>query len=385
MTIPDGSASKRRTYSLGIVPGDGIGPEVTACAVAVLDAAERLFGFSTTRESIIAGARHYLATGELFEGAVREKLQAKDAILFGAMGDPAVAPGILERGFILAMRQAFDQSVNLRPVRLYPGVKTPIADLEPERCDLVIVRENTEGAYVGRGSTVHAGTANAVAVQESVNTRAGVERVVDYAFRLAAGRRNKVTLCHKTNILVEAGKLWQDTFDAVAARYPGVETDYVHVDAMCFHLPVSPERFDVVVTDNLFGDIITDLGAVIQGGLGVAASANLNLDGSAPSMFEAIHGSAPDIAGRGLANPAGAVLSLAMCLAHLGEAAAAKAVETAVVAVLGQMDGLSGADMGGSTDEVGRRIVDALESAAGGSLPQLAGRSVMDAMAAAER
>ncbi|MFB0833977.1 3-isopropylmalate dehydrogenase [Arthrobacter halodurans] len=385
MTIPDGSASKRRTYALGIVPGDGIGPEVTACAVGVLDAAERLFGFSTTRETIPAGARHYLATGELFEGAVREKLQAKDAILFGAMGDPAVAPGILERGFILAMRQAFDQAVNLRPVRLYPGVRTPIADLEPERCDLVIVRENTEGAYVGRGSTVHAGTANAVAVQESVNTRAGVERVVDYAFRLAAGRRNKVTLCHKTNILVEAGKLWQETFDAVAARYPGVETDYVHVDAMCFHLPVSPERFDVVVTDNLFGDIITDLGAVIQGGLGVAASANLNLDGSAPSMFEAIHGSAPDIAGRGLANPAGAVLSLAMCLAHLGEAAAAKAVETAVVAVLGQMDGLSGADMGGSTDEVGRRIVDALESAASGSLPPLAGRSVMDAMAAAER
>ncbi|MGJ9402109.1 3-isopropylmalate dehydrogenase [Arthrobacter sp. KK5.5] len=390
MTNPDGfaatpAARPPRTHSLGIVPGDGIGPEVTGCAIEVLDAAERLFGFATDRETIPAGAAHYLATGELFDGPVRERLQGKDAILFGSMGDPAVAPGILERGFILAMRQAFQQAVNLRPVRLYPGVRTPIAGLEPERCDLVIVRENTEGAYVGRGSTVHAGTPNAVAVQESVNTRAGVERVVDYAFRLASARRKKLTLCHKTNILVEAGALWQGTVDDVAARYPDVETDYVHVDAMCFHLPISPERFDVVVTDNLFGDIITDLGAVIQGGLGVAASANLNLDGAAPSMFEAIHGSAPDIAGKGLANPAGAVLSLAMCLAHLGEAAAARAVETAVVAVLGEMDGLSGAAMGGSTVEVGRRIVAALESAAGGTLPPLEGPSLMEAMASVQR
>jgi 3-isopropylmalate dehydrogenase len=385
MTTPDVPAPDRRTYSLAIVPGDGIGPEVTGCAVAVLDAAERLYGFTTRREEIAAGARHYLETGELFDGAVRARLQDKDAILFGSMGDPSVAPGILERGFILAMRQAFEQAVNLRPVRLYPGVKTPMAGLEPERCDLVIVRENTEGAYVGRGSTVHAGTPNAVAVQESVNTRAGVERVVDYAFRLAAVRRKKLTLCHKTNILVEAGNLWQATVNDVAVRYPDVETDYVHVDAMCFHLPVSPERFDVVVTDNLFGDIITDLGAVIQGGLGVAASANLNLDGRHPSMFEAIHGSAPDIAGRGLANPAGAVLSLAMCLAHLGEAEAARAVETAVVGVLGEMEGLGGAAMGGTTDQVGRRIVAALEAAADGSLPRLAGSSVMDAMAAAKR
>lgn len=385
MTTPDVPAPDRRTYSLAIVPGDGIGPEVTGCAVAVLDAAERLYGFTTRREEIAAGARHYLETGELFDGAVRARLQDKDAILFGSMGDPSVAPGILERGFILAMRQAFEQAVNLRPVRLYPGVKTPMAGLEPERCDLVIVRENTEGAYVGRGSTVHAGTPNAVAVQESVNTRAGVERVVDYAFRLAAVRRKKLTLCHKTNILVEAGNLWQATVNDVAVRYPDVETDYVHVDAMCFHLPVSPERFDVVVTDNLFGDIITDLGAVIQGGLGVAASANLNLDGRHPSMFEAIHGSAPDIAGRGLANPAGAVLSLAMCLAHLGEAEAARAVETAVVGVLGEMEGLGGAAMGGTTNQVGRRIVAALEAAADGSLPRLAGSSVMDAMAAAKR
>jgi 3-isopropylmalate dehydrogenase len=381
----DDPPSEQRRYSLAVVPGDGIGPEVTGCALEVLDAAERLFGFSTDREHVSAGAQHYLATGELFEGTARERLRGKDAILFGSMGDPSVAPGVLERGFILAMRQGFEQAVNLRPVRLYPGVASPIAGLEPERCDLVIVRENTEGAYVGRGSTVHAGTPNAVAVQESVNTRAGVERVVDYAFRLASARRGRLTLCHKTNILVEAGRLWQDTVNDVAARYPGVETDYVHVDAMCFHLPLSPERFDVVVTDNLFGDIITDLGAVIQGGLGVAASANLNLDGSAPSMFEAIHGSAPDIAGKGLANPAGAVLSLAMCLAHLGEADAARAVETAVVHVLGTMGGPSGAAVGCSTQDVGRRMAAALQEAAAGSLPLLAGRSVMEGMAAAVR
>ncbi|EMQ99140.1 tartrate dehydrogenase [Paeniglutamicibacter gangotriensis Lz1y] len=384
ITMTAGSTTPARTYSLAVVPGDGIGPEVTGCALAVLGKAEELFGFATEREHIQAGAQHYVATGELFAGPIEESLRGKDAILFGSMGDPSVTPGILERGFILAMRQGFEQAVNLRPVRLYPGVKTPIADLSPERCDLVIVRENTEGAYVGRGSTVHAGTKNAVAIQESVNTRAGVERVIDYAFRLAASRRKKLTLCHKTNILVEAGRLWSDTMADVAKRYPEVETDYVHVDAMCFHLPISPERFDVVVTDNLFGDIITDLGAVIQGGLGVAASANLNLDGSAPSMFEAIHGSAPDIAGMGLANPAGAVLSLAMCLAHLGEPVAAHAVETAVVEVLGSMEGLAGAAMGGTTIEVGQRIVTALEAVAKGKTPLLAGQSIMEAMAAAK-
>ncbi|GAA4374453.1 3-isopropylmalate dehydrogenase [Paeniglutamicibacter cryotolerans] len=378
-----GSTSEKRTYSLAVVPGDGIGPEVTGCALAVLDRAQELFGFATEREHIDAGANHYLATGELFAGPIEGRLRGKDAILFGSMGDPSVAPGILERGFILAMRQTFAQAVNLRPVRLYPGVKTPIADLTPERCDMVIVRENTEGAYVGRGSTVHAGTRNAVAIQESINTRAGVERVIEYSFRLAASRRKKLTLCHKTNILVEAGKLWTETMADVAKRYPEVETDYVHVDAMCFHLPISPERFDVVVTDNLFGDIITDLGAVIQGGLGVAASANLNLDGSAPSMFEAIHGSAPDIAGKGFANPAGAVLSLAMCLAHLGEVDAAHAVETAVVSVLGTMEGLSGPAMGGSTDEVGARIVETLEAVVAGTVPLLAGRSVMEGLGAA--
>lgn len=343
------------SYAIAVLPGDGIGPEVVGCALEVLDAAEQRFGFTTERSTYAAGANHYLETGELFD-AVEAQLREADAILFGSMGDPRVAPGILERGFILEMRQRFQQAANVRPVRLYPGVPTPIAGVTPERCELVIVRENTEGAYVGRGSTVHAGTTNAVAMQESLNTYAGIERVVDFAFRLAVGRRKRLTLCHKTNILVAAGQLWQRVVADVGARYPEVAVDYVHVDAMCFHLPLTPERFDVVVTDNLFGDIITDLGAVIQGGLGVATSANLNLDGSAPSMFEAIHGSAPDIAGTGWANPAGAILSLALMLGHLGEGEAARAVEAATVEVLGELPALAGAEMGATTAELGARI-----------------------------
>ena len=344
-------------YALAVLPGDGIGPDVVSAALAVLDAAEERYGFSTTRTEHAAGAAHYLATGELFP-ALETELRTADAILFGAMGDPSVPPGVLERGFILEMRQRFAQAANVRPIRLYPGVPTPIAGLTPARCDLVIVRENTEGAYVGRGSTVHAGTPHTVAMQESLNTRAGIERVVDFAFRLALGRRQKLTLCHKTNILVEAGKLWQEVVTDLAERYPEVETDYVHVDAMCFHLPLTPERFDVVVTDNLFGDIITDLGAVIQGGLGVATSANLNLDGRAPSMFEAIHGSAPDIAGTGLANPSGAILSLALMLGHLGESDAARAVEAATVQILGELPALAGVAMGTTTAEIGARVAD---------------------------
>jgi 3-isopropylmalate dehydrogenase len=368
------------THKIAIIRGDGIGPEVIEASLAVLDAAESTFGFSTERMEVAAGAENYLRTSELWTPELDLRLRGQDAILFGAMGDPAVPPGILERGFILEMRRTFQQAVNLRPVKLYPGVKTPISGLTPEQCDMVIVRENTEGAYVGRGSTVHAGTPYAVAVQESVNTRVGVERVVDFSFRLAQRRRRKLTLCHKTNILVEAGRLWQDTVNDLSKRYPDVELDYVHVDAMCFHLPLSPERFDVVVTDNLFGDIITDLGAVIQGGLGVASSANLNLDGSAPSMFEAIHGSAPDIAGRGWANPVGSILSTAMMLAHLGEAAAALAVEASAVHVLAQLPATSGAGMGKSTLEVGLEIAALLGDVE--SVPAVPGWSLMGELAA---
>ncbi|GAA5166244.1 3-isopropylmalate dehydrogenase [Ornithinimicrobium tianjinense] len=348
----------QRTHSIAVLPGDGIGPEVTAAALAVLDAAQERFGFTTERTDVPLGADHYLSTGELLPDATVEELRGHDAILFGAIGSPTVTPGILERGIILALRRQMEQAINLRPVRLYDGVPTPIAGLTPERCDMVIVRENTEGAYVAQGSTVHAGTSAQVAVQESVNTWYAVERAVDFAFRLASVRRKKLTLCHKTNVLVEAGKLWTRAMEEVGARYPDVETDYVHVDAMCMHLPVNPERFDVVVTDNLFGDIVTDLGAVVQGGLGVAASGNLNIAGTGTSMFEPIHGSAPDIAGRGWANPAGACLSLSMMLGHLGEGEAAAAVEAAAAAVVAQLPALAGAEMGATTEELGRRIAD---------------------------
>ncbi len=365
------------SYSIAVVPGDGIGPEVMDGALKVLAAAEKTFGISLEYHHYAAGAQHYLATGELWNRDLEQQLRTHDAVLFGAMGDPLVQPGILERGFILAMRQAFEQAVNLRPVKLYPGIATPIAGLTPERCDLVIVRENTEGAYVGQGSTIHANTPNTVAVQESVNTRAGIERVVEYSFKLAMSRRRKLTLCHKKNILIEAGKLWQEVVDAVSARYPEVQVDYVHVDAMCFHLPIAPEKFDVVVTDNLFGDIITDLGAVIQGGLGVAASGNLNLDGSAPSMFEAIHGSAPDIAGKGWANPVGAILSAAMMLAHLGEKTAAQAIEAAAVNVLKDLPELAGPGMGMTTNEVAAAISSQIRA----DFTKVEGLSVMESLA----
>lgn len=345
-----------RSHTLAVLPGDGVGPEVTEAALTVLDAAQERFGFSTARTEVPLGAEHYLRTGELLTEEMVAELRTHDAILFGAIGSPDVTPGVLERGIILALRGAMRQAINLRPVRLYPGVPTPIAGLTPERCDLVIVRENTEGAYVAQGSTVHRGTTSRVAVQESINTWFAVERAVDFAYRLAAQRRGRLTLCHKTNVLVEAGALWVDVMKTVGERYPDVETDYVHVDAMCMHLPVSPERFDVVVTDNLFGDIVTDLGAVLQGGLGVAASGNLHLDGQAPSMFEPIHGSAPDIAGRGWANPAGACLSLALMLGHLGEGEAAAAVESATAGVLAGMPALAGEGMGASTRELGERI-----------------------------
>ncbi len=349
-----------RTHRLAVIPGDGVGPEVNHAALTVLDAAQDAFGFQTDRTTVPLGADHYLATGELLTAEHITMLLDQDAIVFGAIGSPKVTPGVLERGIILALRAAMSQAINLRPVRLYPGVESPIAGLTPERCDLVVVRENTEGAYVGTGSMVHKGTPAAVATQDSITTWYACERAVDFAFRLARQRSKKVTLCHKTNVLVQSGALWLTVLDEVSQRYPDVETDYVHVDAMCMHLPVHPERFDVVVTDNLFGDIVTDLGAVLQGGLGVAASGNLNLDGTGTSMFEPIHGSAPDIAGRGWANPAGAVLSLALCLASLGEGAASSAIEAATVSVLGELPAMGGAEMGASTQTIADRIADRL-------------------------
>ncbi len=377
----------RRTHRLAVIPGDGVGPEVNQGALTVLDAAQAAFGFDTERLTVPLGADHYLATGELLTDAHVQTLRAQDAIIFGAIGSPKVTPGVLERGIILALRAAMSQAINLRPVRLYPGVESPIAGLTPERCDLVVVRENTEGAYAGTGSMVHRGTPAAVATQDSITTWFACERAVEFAFRLAMQRNKKVTLCHKTNVLVQSGALWLAVMDEVSTRYPEVETDYVHVDAMCMHLPVRPERFDVVVTDNLFGDIVTDLGAVLQGGLGVAASGNLNIDGSGTSMFEPIHGSAPDIAGRGWANPVGAVLSLALGLASLGEADASAAIEAATVSVLGEMPAMAGAEMGASTQEIAQRIADRLDTpstdaGSSGAIPATDPTSLMTQLAA---
>lgn len=347
-----------RSYSIAVIGGDGIGPDVTDAALMGARAAADRFGFSLEENPYELGAEHYLRTNEVLTDEVCSELAKYDAILLGAVGDPRVPPGVLERGLVVGLRVRFEQSVNLRPVRLHSGVRSPIAGLTPDRCDLVILRENTEGLYTGGGSTVHARTPSAVALQHSVTTVPATERLVRYGFRLAERRRGVLTLCHKTNILVDAGALWLDVVDRVSADHPSVEVDYVHVDAMCQHLPLSPERFDVVVTDNLFGDIISDLGATIQGGLGVAASGNLNVTGSGPSMFEPVHGSAPDIAGKGIANPAAAVFSAALMLASLGEQSAALALEAATAQVIAQLPALAGPAMGYSTSELGGRIAD---------------------------
>jgi 3-isopropylmalate dehydrogenase len=343
-------------YRLAVVPGDGVGPEVMAAGLAALDAAAEKFGFKLAKTDYDLGGERYLRTGEVLPESVEAELAEHDAILLGAVGTPDVPPGVLERGLLLKLRFDFDQYVNLRPVKLYPGVPTPVADLTPEDCDLVVVRENTEGLYAGAGGFLRQGTLHEVATQESINTRMGVERVIRYAFQRAESRRGRLTLCHKTNVLTYAGDLWQRTFEAVAADYPSVSTDYVHVDAACLYLVNDPARFDVIVTDNLFGDIITDLGAAVQGGMGLAASGNIDPEGRFPSMFEPVHGSAPDIAGNGWANPVATVLSMALCLDHLGESEAAGALERAAVSVLPELEAMGGPNMGMSTVEIGDRI-----------------------------
>jgi 3-isopropylmalate dehydrogenase len=345
-------------HRIAVIGGDGVGPEVTSEALKAISAAADRFSFGIdTTEYDLGGAR-YLATGEVLPKSVEAELDDHDAILLGAVGTPAVPPGVLERGLLLRLRFDFELYINLRPVKLYPGVPSPIAGLTPKQLDLVVVRENTEGPYVGAGGTLRQGTSNEVATQESINTRFGVERVVRYAFSLAKRRRQHLTLCHKTNVLVHAGGLWSRTVEEVSAEFPGVAVDYAHVDAMCLYLVTDPGRFDVVVTDNLFGDIITDLGAAVQGGMGLAASGNLNPPGDHPSMFEPVHGSAPDIAGKGWANPVAAVLSGALCLETLGERDAAQAVESAASSVLVELGGMSGPAMGATTAEIGDRIAD---------------------------
>jgi 3-isopropylmalate dehydrogenase len=313
---------------LAVIPGDGIGPEVVAEGLKVLDAV--LPGVERTTYDL--GAAGYARTGEALPDGVVDELRGHDAILLGAIGDPRVPPGVLERGLLLKLRFALDHHVNLRPVRLFPGVTGPLGD---KPVDMVVVREGTEGPYVGNGGRLREGTPHEVATETSLNTAYGVERVVRDAFTRAQAReRRHVTLVHKTNVLVHAGGLWKRVFDQVAADFPDVATDYQHVDAASMFFVTQPERFDVVVTDNLFGDILTDIGAAIGGGIGLAASGNLDTTRSNPSMFEPVHGSAPDIAGQGKADPTATVLSVALLLEHLGHGQAAQRVETAVAADL---------------------------------------------------
>ncbi|MGH3430696.1 MAG: 3-isopropylmalate dehydrogenase, partial [Mycobacteriales bacterium] len=320
------------TTKLAVIPGDGIGPEVVAEGLKVLAAV--LPDIETTEFKL--GAARWHATGEVLPDAELASLAEHDVILLGAVGDPSVPAGVLERGLLLKLRFAFDHFVNLRPSQLYPGVATPLADIKPGDIDMVVVREGTEGLYCGAGGVLRKGTAAEVATEESLNTRHGVERVIRDAFARAAQRsRRRLTLVHKNNVLVHAGDLWARTFDEVAAEFPGVATEYLHVDAAAMFLVTQPQRFDVVVTDNLFGDILTDIAAAVSGGIGLAASVNINPTGAFPSMFEPVHGSAPDIAGTGTADPTATILSVGLLLSHLGRPDAAHRIEAAVAAELG--------------------------------------------------
>jgi 3-isopropylmalate dehydrogenase len=317
------------SFKLAVVGGDGIGPEVTAEALKVLRAATPAVTWETTDYDL--GARRYHKSGETLPETVLAEIRAHDAIQLGAIGDPSVPSGVLERGLLLRLRFELDHYVNLRPVRLYPGTVSPLANGSPETIDMIVVREGTEGPYTGAGGVMRRGTPQELATQESFNTAFGVQRVARYAFSLAQGRpRRKLTLVHKTNVLTFAGDLWQRTVNAVAKEFPEVSVEYQHVDAASMFFVSQPERFDVIVTDNLFGDILTDLGAAIAGGIGLAASGNINPEGTAPSMFEPVHGSAPDIAGQSKADPTAAILSAGMLCAHLGLAAAAAKIEQAV-------------------------------------------------------
>ncbi len=360
---------------IGVVAGDGVGPEVTEQVLEVLAQVAALEGLDYSLHPVDIGGERYLRTGEVLpDGAVRE-LRDVDAILLGAVGHPGVPPGVLEKGILLRLRFDFQQYINLRPVRLFPGIEGPIRGKGPDDVDMVVVRENNEDLYVGAGGFLRKGTAEEVAIQTSMNTRAGVERTLRYAFDLARKRAadgpfrglgdsdrsrglvRQVTMVAKTNVLTFAHDLWMRAFDEVARDYPEIKADYQHVDACCMRMVVAPERFDVIVTTNMFGDIITDLGAVLQGGMGLAASGNINPERTAPSMFEPVHGSAPDIAGKGIANPLAAILSLAMMFDHLGNAGAAGRIRAAVAGLLLRPSPRT-PDLGGrgTTAEVGQAV-----------------------------
>jgi len=343
-----------KTYKIAVMGGDGTGPEVVAEGLKVLSAAQDVFKFKLDTVKFDFGGERYKRTGETLPDSAIEDLKKFNAIYLGAIGHPDVAPGILEKGILLKARFALDQYINLRPVKLYEGVDTPLKDKKAQDIDFVVVRENTEGYYVGAGGNLKKGTADEVAIQESINTRKGVERCLRYAFKFAQKRnkRKKLTLCGKTNVLTYAWSLWERTFHEIAKDYPDVTTDYAHVDATCMWMVKNPEWFDVIVTDNIFGDIITDLGAMIQGGMGIAAGGNINPEGV--SMFEPIGGSAPKYTGKNVINPLAAICAGGMMLDTLGEEKAAVCIEQAVMkAVKENLKSLSAGKMGYSTTEVG--------------------------------
>ena len=343
-----------KSFNLAVIPGDGIGPEVVGAGLKVLDAVAKKYDLTFNKINYELGAAYWHKTGQTLPDSVMAELAKSDVILLGAVGDPTVPSGVLERGLLLKLRFAFEHYINLRPAKLFPGVISPIAN--NKGIDFVVVREGTEGLYVGAGSIKDEGTKTELAIEESINTYKGVERVIrDACGRAMARPRKKLTLVHKNNVLTRAGGLWTRVFNEVAKDFPEVTTDYLHVDAASMFFVTNPERFDVVVTDNLFGDIITDIAAAICGGIGLAASGNINPTGAFPSMFEPVHGSAPDIAGKNLADPTATVLSIAMMLNHLGQSQAASDVEKAVAADL-----LSRGEKKRSTTEIGEALAKAV-------------------------
>lgn len=366
--------------TIGVIAGDGVGPEVVRHGLAALDVVAGRHSLKFDRVAFDIGSNRYLKTGEVLPESVVDDLRKCDAIYLGAVGDPRVPPGVLEKGLLLKLRFDFHQYINLRPVKLFPGVETPIKGKGPSEIDMVVVRENNEDLYVGAGGFTRKGTPEEVAIQTSINTRSGVERCIRYAFDLARtrakgrtfvalspadldkGYRGQVTLVAKTNVLTFAHDLWMRAFNEVSVDYPEIKPAYNHVDACCMRMVTNPEWYDVIVTTNMFGDIITDLGAVLQGGMGLAASGNLNPMKTAPSMFEPVHGSAPDIAGKNLANPIAAILSAGMMLDHLGATKAADELRTAVAKTLATPGGPRTPDLGGTatTDELGAAVLASL-------------------------
>lgn len=342
-----------QSHSIAVVPGDGIGPEVINQALKVLNAIGDKHGVKFVTTEYDLGARRYHATGEVLPDSVLSEIKEHDAIILGAVGDPSVPSGVLERGLLLRLRFELDHFVNLRPSKLFAGVASPLAN--PGNIDFVVVREGTEGPYVGNGGAIRVGTVHEIATEVSINTAFGAERVIRDAFARAQSRpRKKLTLVHKNNVLVHAGHLWSRTVEAVGKEFPDVSVDYLHIDAATIFMTTDPERFDVIVTDNLFGDIITDLAAAVTGGIGLAASGNINPDRVFPSMFEPVHGSAPDIAGKSLADPTAAILSVGLMLSHLGMDEAASQIETAIEADIAARSGQR------STEEVGEAILAAI-------------------------